>query len=130
MLSTLPANPDPSEVPSLVKFYLANDGLPYEEDLRLAKVLGLVAIPAQTLTINTIRDLLGRYGPLWTHGEAHIVVIAGVNEKLGQVYVHDPWPVNVGRREWRSYTAWYIYGNTPSSVGAKAEYDVSFLYHP
>jgi len=128
--STLSTHPDPSEVPALARIHRANSKLPYSEDIRLAKLLGLVPIPSQSLAINSIRELLQRYGPLWTGGQNHVVVITGVDERLDRVYVHDPFRVNLGRKEWRSYTNWFIYGNTPSSVGANPAYEVSFLYHP
>lgn len=127
---TSSAHPDPSEVPELANRHKDGIAGPYSEDVRMAKLLGLVAVPAQSLSITTVRELLQRYGPLWTGGTSHVVVIAGVHEGIDKVYIHDPWPVNAGQRGWRSYTRWFIYGNTVSSVGAKPEYDVSFLYLP
>jgi hypothetical protein len=129
-LSTLPKHPDPSQVPAAVSVHNKELRLSYSSDIHFAKVLGLVAIPAQTLELNTIRELLVRYGPLWTGGQDHVVVIVGVNERFDRVYVHDPSPINAGQKEWRSYTDWFIFGNTPSSIGKKPDYEVSFMYHP
>jgi hypothetical protein len=66
-----------------------------------------------SVTLRGIRELLQRHGPLWTHGQSHVVVITGVDEAREQLYVYDPAPLNIGCREWRSYPVL-----------------ASFLYHP
>lgn len=75
-----------------------------------------------------IQRFLRQYGPLWTHGQAHIFVIAGVDVARDRVFVHDPWPVNSGRKEWRPYQS-FISGGQASSPGTSG-IEASFLYHP
>jgi hypothetical protein len=78
---------------------------------------------------------LKQYGPLWTNGKRHIVVIAGLRGSAAkgfEVKVYDPWPgVGVG---WRSLSGWYA-GFDPcafnaSSRDAGREVEAVFLHAP
>jgi hypothetical protein len=128
--ATLKDNPDPSDIPETVRMHAANNGLAYSDVLKLAKLLGLKAVPPMSLSLFDIASLLQQYGPLWTHGTSHVIVLAGVNEGLDRVLVHDPAPMNVGRKEWRSYSTWFIYGGAPDSQATDAGVAASFLYIP
>lgn len=78
-------------------------------------------------------NILRRYGPLWTNGKGHIVVIDGIDVKAAKVHVLDPWPPNVGKREWRSFSEWYLGGkvaNPDSSRDTGQDVQATFLYHP
>ena len=60
------------------------------------------------------------WGPLWTNGKRHIVVIAGLrgDETVGyEVKVYDPWPGN--GVTWRSLDGWYT-GFNPGPNGASS----------
>jgi Papain-like cysteine protease AvrRpt2 len=85
----------------------------------LAKRLGLVPVPPQSPTINGLAGWLHSYGPLWTNGTSHIVVIAGIpslNNNNYQVKVYDPSPSMPGI-QWRSLSGWYA-GFDPSKRDA------------
>ena len=85
----------------------------------LAKRLGLVPVPAQSPTIDGLTGWLRSYGPLWTNGTTHIVVIAGIrslSKNNYQVKVYDPAPSMPGI-QWRSLTGWYA-GFNPSKRDA------------
>jgi len=91
-----------------IELYKANNGVQNAQIVPLAKRLGLKAIPPMSPTVEALRGWLFNYGPLWTNGVSHIVVIAGIcgDEKWGySVKVYDPWPGN--GIEWRSLMGWY-----------------------
>jgi ABC-type bacteriocin/lantibiotic exporter with double-glycine peptidase domain len=128
--STLAEHPSPSEVPRLERLHAANPGLSYGEVLTLAQLLGLLTVPPMSVTIHGIEDLLRHHGPLWTHGQSHVVVLTGADPQRDRVFVHDPAPLNVGRKQWRSYSKWFIHGNKSDSRGTVPEVQASFLFHP
>jgi len=130
VLSTLAAHPSPSQVPELEKVHAANSGLSYSQVLQLARHIGLLPIPPQSVPLDEIEDWLRLYGPLWTHGTQHIIVICGADPQGDRIFVHDPWPPNVGCREWRSYSRWFIHGGQAGSRGTSHAVQASFLYHP
>ena len=129
-LATFAAHPAPSQVPELEAIHKANSGLQYSQVRRLTESIGLRSIPPQSATLGAIEQWLRQHGPLWVHGTKHIVVFAGADSSTDRVLVHDPWPPNVGKREWRSYTNWFIQGGQPGSRGTSAGVTSSFLYHP
>ena len=128
--TTFRQNPDPSQLFETVRIHQGNDGLDYADVLRLAQLIGLRPIPPQSLPLQALETLLVRHGPLWTHGTAHIVVIVGADAQGDRVFVHDPWPPQVGKREWRSYSKWFISGDDAGSRGTSPDVQASFLYHP
>lgn len=135
-LMTLRDHPDPSQTRPTVAWEVAANGLTNPEILRMAALLGLKRVPPMSVPLDHLRSLLMEYGPLWTNGKTHIVVIAGVDLAKGTVLVYDPWPPRTGKVEWRSYSDWYL-GNKPSPPGApdssrdtSTEVDAVFLYHP
>ena len=93
---------DPSEDADAMAIYAANNGLSDDQILTLANNLGLQPIPPMCPTIGAMKHWLHHYGPLWTNGSSHITVIGGVNAGNGKILVYDPWPVNVGKVEWRT----------------------------
>jgi hypothetical protein len=88
--------------------YKANDGIHNDQIISLAKRLGLVAVAPQTPSMDGLLGWLKLYGPLWTNGVRHIVVIGGVKEvAVGRysVKVYNPWPgIPV---LWRDFSGWY-----------------------
>jgi hypothetical protein len=132
--ATLAGHPDASQVPQTVAWEVAANGLVNENVLRMAQLLGLRSVPPQSLSLAKIEDLLKRYGPLWTNGQDHIVVIAGADAGSDKVLVYDPWPPGKGEIKWKSYSGWYI-GNDPKAKD-EATRDTGegvravFLYHP
>lgn len=128
--ATLSSHPDPSQVDETVRIEASNDGLQYEQVTRLAQLLGLRVVPPMSITLAGLERLLLEHGPLWTHGTAHIIVIAGVNRNADKVYVHDPWPPGKGAKEWRSYSRWFIHGDDGGNRGTSRHVQASFLYHP
>lgn len=98
-----------------IDLYKANSGLSNPQIIPLARRLGLVSVPPQSPTIDGMTGWLRNYGPLWTNGNRHIVVIAGI-KCVGKhdyyVKVYDPWPTAPGI-EWRSLSGWYA-GFDPS----------------
>jgi hypothetical protein len=128
-LATLADHPDPSQVDDLVKLRELDKGLSYTGVLLLAQQLGLRPIAPMSLSLRGVESCLQQYGPLWTHGAAHVVVIAGVDKPRDQVFVHDPSPVNRGAKEWRSYTNWFIRGRSNARRATENNL-ASFLYHP
>lgn len=129
-LATLADHPDPSQVDELTRLYDANGGLPYSHVPRLAALLGLRAIAPLCVSAEQIETWLRLYGPLWTHGAQHIVVIAGASGRGDKIFVHDPWPPNVGRKEWRSYSEWFVRGHHPDSLATTPDVRSSFMHHP
>lgn len=103
---------DPSEDAASAQQWKANNGISDAFILTLVADLGLVAIAPQSPTVQIIDRWLHNYGPLWVNGSSHITVVAGVNVGTGRLYIHDPWPVNKGKKEWRSM-AW-LYGMGPA----------------
>ena len=129
-LATLAAHPDPSEVSETMRLHALNDGLNYGHVLSLAQSLGLRPVPPQSMTLAGLERLVVRYGPLWAHGVAHIIVIAGADNKGDRIFVHDPWPPGIGKAEWRSYSHWFISGSAAGSRGTSRDVQASFLHHP
>jgi hypothetical protein len=129
-LSTRAGHPDPSEVPYAVKREASNHGLPYSHALKLERLLGLLPIMPTSVTIDGFQRLLLTHGPLWTHGQRHIVVIAGVNQESKELFVHDPLPPAFGNKSWRSLVDWFVNGDSASTRATSPGLQVSFLYHP
>lgn len=73
--------------------------------------------------------LLRLYGPLWTNGTSHIVVIGGVDVVSKRIKVFDPWPVGKGKIEWRPYRR-YLSGGQSDSRDTSLDVQAVFLYHP
>lgn len=88
----------------------ADNGIANSEILKMAKRLGLKAIPPKSPSPGAIENWLVNYGPLWVNGKSHIVVISGIRGN-DEVQVHDPLPVNVGLVNWRTLSGWYTGGN-------------------
>lgn len=99
---------DPSEDSVTVAKWKANNGIGDKFILTLVSNLGLEAIPPMSATAQAISDWLKYYGPLWINGSTHITVLAGIDVKKSQVFIHDPLPVNKGTKEWRSMD--WLYG--------------------
>lgn len=116
-----------------VKIRDSNNGILNPAIVKMAKRIGLAAIPPVTATPETVEGWLKKYGPLWVNGKSHIVVIAGIATLplIGtQVLVYDPWPVNVGKIEWRSYSDWYLSGSDVATRDTAADVEAVFLYVP
>jgi hypothetical protein len=114
-----------------VKIRDDNKGIVNPEILKMAKRLGLEAVPPLSPTPETIQDWLKQYGPLWVNGISHIVVIAGIMYITAFGYyllVYDPSPVNVGTVGWRSLS-WYV-GSDVDSRDTSASVETVFLYVP
>jgi hypothetical protein len=110
-----------------------NKGIANPQIVKMAKRLGLEAIPPMTPTVETIEGWLKQYGPLWVNGKTHIVVIAGIMYFPGLGYmflVYNPAPVGVGKIEWKSLTDWYLSGNSSSSRDTAKSVEAVFLYVP
>ncbi len=108
---------DPAESMPDVARFIANNGITDAQIVGLSQRLGLKRIPPLSPTEDAVADWLRRYGPIWVNGTTHIVVIAGI--RPDKLYIHDPWPVNVGKTEWRSISGWYsgfIDPNTNSGI--------------
>lgn len=93
--------------------------------------------PLASPTIGLLTEWL-RAGPLWTDGvyvdwagnrggPGHVVVIAGLREVQNsngfEIYVYDPWPVNIGHEGWRPISHLV----TIMLAGADTRRDVTFL---
>lgn len=110
-----------------------NKGIQNPAIIKMAKRIGLEAIPPMTPTTDALEGWLKKYGPLWVNGKTHIVVIAGIMyfPMLGHyLLVYDPSPVNVGKIEWRSLTDWYLMGSSVSTRDTSASVETVFLYVP
>jgi hypothetical protein len=110
-----------------------NKGIQNPQIIKMAKRIGLEAIPPMSPTTDALEGWLKTYGPLWVNGKTHIVVIAGIAEfpPLGtQLLIYDPSPVNVGRIEWRSLMNWYAMGNSSSSRDTGKDVETVLLYVP
>lgn len=118
---------DPSEDPPSVAAWKANGGIDDSFILMLAADLGLQRVPPQTATLQAIKQWLHRYGPLWVNGSTHITVLAGVDLKRSRVYIHDPLPINLGKKGWRSVS--WLYGGDFDSIDTTTNSGV-FLHCP
>lgn len=110
-----------------------NGGIQNPEILKMAKRIGLEAIPPMTPTTDALEGWLKQYGPLWVNGKTHIVVIAGIMylPVVGhQLLVYDPAPVGVGKVEWRDLTDWYLMGKSASTRDTGSGVEAVFLYVP
>jgi hypothetical protein len=110
-----------------------NNGIQNSQIIKMAKRIGLEAIPPMTPTPDALEGWLKQYGPLWVNGKRHIVVIAGIMyfPALGYyLLVYDPSPVNVGKIEWRSLTDWYLMGSSASTRDTGKDVETVFLYVP
>lgn len=139
---SLMGHPDPENVPELVRWRTQDNGITNKKIIELARVLGLEAVPPMSPTIEYMGQLMMRYGPLWTNGVRHIVVIAGINQVRGNFLVYDPMPVGKGTIEWRPIS-WY-YGKSAGAVFTKSQtwnyrnstrdvdnsVQIVLLYHP
>lgn len=117
-----------------INLYKANNGIQNPQIIPLAKRLGFVSVPPMSPTIDALHSWLKSYGPLWTNGKRHIVVIAGVrgSDRTGyEVLVYDPWPdTGIG---WRTLSGWYTGfdgKNSASSRDAGADVEAVFLHLP
>ena len=71
----------------------------------LAQVWGLLIEPPQTYTVDSLKELLLKYGPLWVgqaNPELHVIVITGMygNGTPDKTFIriNDPWPIGRGER--------------------------------
>jgi hypothetical protein len=87
----------------------ADNGILNPQIVKLAKRIGLKAVPPLCPSPDALEGWLRDYGPLWVNGKTHIVVIAGIGKGVygDEVLVYDPWPVNIGKIEWRNLSSWY-----------------------
>jgi hypothetical protein len=78
----------------------SDTGLYVYDDRKLAEALGLVAEPPQCYTVDSFRQILENYGPLWAgihteDGWGHAVVVTGLygdgTPDNTYVRIHDPW---------------------------------------
>lgn len=116
-----------------VKLKDDNKGINNPQIISMAKRLGLTTVPPMSPTPGKIEDWLIDYGPLWVNGKRHIVVIAGILNLpiIGhQVLVYDPWPVGVGKVEWRDLEGWYFSGSSASTRDTGSSVQTVFLYCP
>lgn len=118
---------DPSEDPPSVARFRANNGLTDAQILPLAKALGLVLIPPQCPSPEALQQWLSSYGPLWTNGSTHITVIVGVDLSDNTLFIHNPWPVGSGKKEWKGMG--WLNGNEGSSLDPNATTGV-FMHCP
>ncbi|MGH9948441.1 MAG: papain-like cysteine protease family protein [Pyrinomonadaceae bacterium] len=110
-----------------------NKGIQNPQIMQMAKRIGLKHVPPMSPTPETIEGWLKQYGPLWVNGKTHIVVIAGIMWLPGLdhvLLVYDPWPVNVGKIEWRSLSDWYAMGSSVSTRDTSSSVELVFLYVP
>jgi hypothetical protein len=118
-----------------IALYKANGGIQNPQIIPLAKRLGLKPVPPMSPTPEAILSWLRGYGPLWTNGQVHIVVVAGIRGDRAKGYelkVYDPAPgVATG---WRSLSGWYA-GFDPAAGGfpestrdASASVEAVFLH--
>jgi hypothetical protein len=127
--ATLVDHPDPSEVPTTVVWEVANRGIVNPQVIELATRLGLRAVPPMTPSLQYLGQLLRSYGPLWTNGKNHIVVLGGIDEAGGRLRVFDPWPPGAGQVDWRPFSS-YLGGPNAWSRDTSSSVQAVFLYHP
>jgi hypothetical protein len=118
---------DPSEDPPSVVLFRANNGLKDSQIVPLAKALGLELIPPVCPTPEILKSWLSSYGPLWTNGSVHITVITGIDLSAGRLFIHNPAPVGIGRREWKGLD--WLSGNEGSSLDPNTNAGV-FMHCP
>jgi len=102
--------PSPDQVPSHLRMYLSNNGIPWAQIRRFAQDLGLVNLPLISPTPQTLLNWLRTYGPLWADGTkftstgsyGHVVVIGGISLNPDKILILDP--EHGGKREWRPLT--------------------------
>ena len=118
-----------------LNIYKANHGLTNDQIIPLAKRLGLVPVPPLSPTIEALLNWLHHYGPLWTNGKRHIVVIGGLrgdSQHGYEVKVYDPWP-GIGVT-WRTLAGWYTGfnagGHPESSRDTGNDVEAVFLHAP
>lgn len=131
--STESGLPDPSEVDTAVDLYKADNGLAWTDMIAFARAMGLRNVPPMSPRLEAIAEWLHDYGPIWTAGYkkppvgsayGHVVVIVGVGP--GQLFIHDPEPMNQGTKAWRPQS-WLA---TTLEVGVFPEVAVNFLHCP
>jgi ABC-type bacteriocin/lantibiotic exporter with double-glycine peptidase domain len=88
--STLADQMDPSEVSETIRWHVANNGLTYGQVVTLAELLGLRHVPPMSISLHVLENLLRWHGPLWVHGQSHIVVFTGADRARDRVFVHNP----------------------------------------
>ncbi len=118
---------DPSEDMASAIMRDGDGGIGNPQIIAFAKRLGLVPVPPMSPTPAALENWLMNYGPLWTNGKTHIVVIAGI--KPEKVLVYDPAPINLGNVDWRTLAGWYI-GSSVSSRDTSDEVPAVFLHCP
>ncbi|MCP1831635.1 MULTISPECIES: papain-like cysteine protease family protein [unclassified Bradyrhizobium] len=118
-----------------IELYKANNGIQNHQIIPLARRLGLVHVPPMSPTIDALAGWLRSYGPLWTNGTRHIVVIAGIRKTVHgdyEVKVYDPGP-GIGV-EWRTLSGWYTGfdagRNSVSSRDTGPDVQTVFLHAP
>lgn len=101
------AHPDPSDLPSEIARYAANNGLSLDSMITFAKSLGLQTVAPMTPTLPLVEQWIREHGPIWAAGKkvnaagqayGHVMVIVGV--KGNHLYIHDPEPVGLGTAKW------------------------------
>lgn len=109
-----------------------NNGITNPAIVKMAKRIGLEAVPPLSPTPEALEGWLIRYGPLWVNGKTHIVVLAGIrgSGSGAELLVYDPSPVNVGKIDWRSMMNWYAMGNSVSTRDTGKDVETVFLYVP
>lgn len=124
-------HPDPGLVNKWSKLYDRNTGITNGDILEFARDLGLEAVPPMSPSVQTLRDWLEDYGPLWVNGVAHITVIAGIRDVSGEVevLVYDPAMPNKKHGEWRRLYEWYVL-DSHSGRDASAAVETVFLHMP
>lgn len=127
------AHPDPSQVKRWSTLYDQDPGIQNSQIPDFAKDLGLKLVPPMSPTPEALLKWLKEYGPLWVNGKAHITVIAGIRDTMGEleVLVYDPDRAysNKKQGEWRSLRDWYAFG-AHSGRDTTAEVQAVFLYVP
>ena len=107
-----------------------NKGIANPQIIKMAKRLGLAAIPPMSPSPEALESWFQQYGPLWVNGKTHIVVLAGIRKNGSgdyEVKVYDPSPVNVGNIGWRSLMNWYAMGNQVDSRDTSKGVETVFL---
>jgi len=127
----------PSELPEFARMHRTSHGLAWGTMKRYAQQVGLRPKPLVSPSIELLAQWL-RASPLWTDGIAvdwagnqagpgHVVVVAGLrsvpNSNEYEIYVYDPWPVNLGHEGWRPISHLV----TIMLAGADTRRDVTFL---